>query len=62
MPRDPNRALVSLAYKADEREEAFYGTIMPQLSDFLSAKGAADLMPKICSVPLTVPGQMMTMS
>jgi hypothetical protein len=29
MPRDPNRALMSMAYKADEREAIFYGTLIP---------------------------------
>ena len=53
MPRDPNRALMTLAYKADEREAAFYGDFLPQIREFLRSKGMSDLMPRICSVPYT---------
>jgi len=51
MPRDPHRALMSLAYKADEREASFYGILVPQLKNFLSSKGIPELLPKLCSVP-----------
>jgi len=51
MPRDSNRALMSLAYKADEREAIFYGDLLPQVRKFLCSKEMSDLMPMICSVP-----------
>jgi len=51
MPREPNRAIMSMKFKADEREENFFGTLLPKLKDFLSSKGVPELLPNFCSIP-----------
>ena len=51
MPRDVNRAMMSIRLRADEREVNFFGKLLPALKDFLSAKGLPDLLPNFCSVP-----------
>merc|ERR1711915_1169567 len=51
LPRDPNRALMSLAYKADEREAEFYGVLVPKIAQFLTSKQVSGWLPYICSTP-----------
>jgi len=51
MPREVNRAIMSLKIKADEREVNFFGNLLPALKDFLSSKGVSELLPNFCSVP-----------
>ena len=35
MPRDPNRAMMSIKMKADEREVKLFGNLLTKLKDFL---------------------------
>ena len=51
MPREVNRAIMSLKIKADEREVNFFGNLLPALKEFLSSKGVSELLPNFCSVP-----------
>ena len=59
MPREPNRAIMSMKFKADEREENFFGTLLPKISSlprmFQSCCPTSALSP-------TVPGLKMTRS
>ena len=51
MPREANKAMMSIRLRADEREVNFFGDLLPALKDFLSSKGFPDLLPNFCSVP-----------
>jgi len=51
MPREVNKAMMSIKLRADEREVNFFGDLLPALKDFLSSKGLPDLLPNFCSVP-----------
>jgi len=51
VPREPNRAILSMRLRSDEREQFFFGTFLPQLKDFLSKKGVPELLPNFCSIP-----------
>jgi len=51
VPREVNRAVMSMKFKADEREINFFGNLLPALKKFLSLKGLPELLPNFCSVP-----------
>jgi len=51
MPREVNKAMMSIRLRADEREVNFFGDLLPALKDFLSSKGLPNLLPNFCSVP-----------
>eukprot|EP00092_Neocalanus_flemingeri_P008482 GFUD01009139.1.p1 GENE.GFUD01009139.1~~GFUD01009139.1.p1 ORF type:complete len:452 (-),score=161.32 GFUD01009139.1:183-1538(-) len=51
IPREPNKAIMSMKVKADEREESFFRILLPKLRDFLTSKGVPELLPTFCPVP-----------
>jgi len=51
VPREPNKAIMSMKFRADEREANFFGKLLPKLKEFLSSKNLSDLLPNLCPVP-----------
>jgi len=50
-PREANRAKLSMNMASDEREVAFYATLMPMLKKFLEGKGLESLLPTTSAIP-----------
>jgi len=50
-PREANRANLAMNMASDEREVAFYSTLMPMLKKFLEGKGLESLLPTTSAIP-----------